>query len=82
MLAVAYFAALLARSADRWRARDADLDEENDYVIVARAEAGELVSREGLAGVQRALDELLSDDRNESGEAARQPDRDSAGGAP
>lgn len=30
MLAVAYFAALLARSADRWTARDADLDEIED----------------------------------------------------
>jgi len=30
VLAVAYFAALLARSADRWRARDADLDEIED----------------------------------------------------
>ena len=30
MLAVAYFAALLARSADRWQARDADLDEIED----------------------------------------------------
>lgn len=30
MLAVAYFAALLARSADRWKARDADLDEIED----------------------------------------------------
>lgn len=30
MLAVAYFAALLARSADRWQARDADLDEIDD----------------------------------------------------
>ena len=30
MLAVAYFAALLARSADRWSARDADLDEIED----------------------------------------------------
>lgn len=30
MLAVAYFAALLARSADRWTAHDADLDEIED----------------------------------------------------
>lgn len=30
MLAVAYFAALLARSADRWTARDADLDQIED----------------------------------------------------
>jgi putative tRNA adenosine deaminase-associated protein len=30
VLAVAYFAALLARSADRWQARDADLDEIED----------------------------------------------------
>jgi putative tRNA adenosine deaminase-associated protein len=30
VLAVAYFAALLARSADRWTARDADLDEIED----------------------------------------------------
>jgi ribonuclease P protein component len=48
--------------------RDADLDDENDYVIVARAEAGELVEREGLAGVQRALDELLLGESGESEE--------------
>ena len=38
------------------------LDDEQDYVIVARAPAQELVEREGLAGVQRALDELLGTD--------------------
>ena len=38
------------------------LDDEQDYVIVARAPAQELVKREGLAGVQRVLDELLGPD--------------------
>jgi ribonuclease P protein component len=41
--------------------RDGELDTEQDYVIVARAEVGELVEREGLAGAQRALDGLLGD---------------------
>ncbi len=61
--------------------RDAELAEENDYVIVARAEAGELVEREGLAGVQRALDELLAEggegEERDSGPApSTPPDRE------
>ncbi len=36
------------------------LDDEQDYVLVARAAAQALVEREGLAGVQRALDDLLT----------------------
>ena len=36
------------------------LDEEQDYVIVARPPAQELVKREGLSGARRALDDLLS----------------------
>ena len=32
----------------------------HDYVVVARAEAGELAQRDGLAGIERALDELLA----------------------
>lgn len=41
-----------------WSRADA-LEDEQDYVIVARAAAQELVEREGVAGVQRALDDLL-----------------------
>ncbi len=35
------------------------LDDGRDYVIVARADALALIERDGLAGAQRALDELL-----------------------
>ncbi len=42
-----------------WSRAD-QLDEEQDYVIVARAPAQELVKREGMAGAQRALDDLLT----------------------
>jgi ribonuclease P protein component len=31
----------------------------HDFVVVARADAGELVEREGLAGIKTELDELL-----------------------
>lgn len=37
----------------------AELGEGYDVVVVARPAASELAQREGLAGVQRALDELL-----------------------
>ncbi len=42
-----------------WSRFDA-LDDEQDYVVVARAPAQELAKRDGLAGIQRALDDLLS----------------------
>ncbi|MGI8595587.1 MAG: ribonuclease P protein component [Solirubrobacteraceae bacterium] len=42
-----------------WSRVDA-LDDEQDYVIVARASAQGLVKSEGLAGAQRALDDLLA----------------------
>ena len=46
------------------------LHEEHDYVIVARPEARELVEREGVSGVQRALDEVLAAPaRDEAGES-------------
>jgi ribonuclease P protein component len=53
--------------------RDDELDDANDYVIVARTSAGELVEREGLAGVQRALDELLGEGGEEEA-PDRRPD--------
>jgi ribonuclease P protein component len=47
------------------------LDVGQDYVIVARPDARDLVEREGLAGAGRALDEVLAaaaqDDDRESG---------------
>jgi ribonuclease P protein component len=42
-----------------WRRAD-ELPEDQDYVIVARAEARELIEREGMEGASRALDELLA----------------------
>jgi RNase P protein component len=35
------------------------LPEDHDFVVVARAGAGEIVQREGYAGVRRELAELL-----------------------
>jgi ribonuclease P protein component len=37
-----------------------ELREDQDVVVVARPSAAELVEREGLAGVRRALDELIA----------------------
>jgi ribonuclease P protein component len=37
-----------------------DLPASHDFVIVARADAGELARREGKAGIERALRELLA----------------------
>lgn len=42
-----------------WRFED-QLPEEQDFVIVARAEAGDLIEREGVDGVVKALEELLA----------------------
>jgi ribonuclease P protein component len=42
-----------------WRRAD-ELPEDQDYVIVARAEARELIERDGAQGAARALDELLA----------------------
>jgi len=53
-----------------WSRADA-LDDEQDYVIVARPAAQELVQRDGLAGVQRALDDVLA-----SGGEASAPEDD------
>ncbi len=44
---------------EAFRARAEHLPAGHDFVIVARPEARELAEREGLAGVERALDELL-----------------------
>jgi|SRR5215217_1087407 len=47
-----------------------------DYVAVARPEAGDLAEREGLAGIQRALADLLqrSGDRRRDGSSAGAPE--------
>ena len=42
-----------------WRYAD-QLPDEQDFVIVARPEAGDLVERDGVDGVARALEELLA----------------------
>jgi ribonuclease P protein component len=55
------------------RARGDELDRGHDYVLVARPDAGALAEREGLAGVEGALDELL----REAG--SREPAPGSAG---
>ena len=52
-----------------WEAAD-DVPPGHDFVIVARAEAGELAEREGLAGIRRALDELLGGGDQEPSEDA------------
>lgn len=41
-----------------WRVAD-DLPDGHDFVVVARPEAGELATREGEVGIERALRELL-----------------------
>lgn len=45
---------------EAFRARSEGLPTDHDYVVVARPEARELAEREGLAGVERSLDELLA----------------------
>jgi ribonuclease P protein component len=42
-----------------WRHEDR-LPDEQDFVIVARSEAADLVEREGVDGVAKALEELLA----------------------
>ena len=44
---------------EAFRAREADLPPDHDYVVVARPEARELAEREGLDGIAGALAELL-----------------------
>jgi ribonuclease P protein component len=41
-----------------WAVAD-DLPDAHDFVVVARPESGELASREGEAGIERSLRELL-----------------------
>ena len=48
---------------EAFRAREADLPADHDYVVVARPEARELAEREGLDGIAGALDELLEEAR-------------------
>lgn len=45
---------------EAFAAAEPSLDEGQDLVVVARPEAGELARREGLAGIDDALGELLS----------------------
>jgi ribonuclease P protein component len=45
---------------EAFRARATGLPADHDFVVVARPDAGELAEREGLAGVQEALAELLT----------------------
>src|SRR3954454_623876 len=45
---------------EAFRARAADLPHDHDFVVVARPDARELAERDGLAGVQEALGELLT----------------------
>jgi ribonuclease P protein component len=44
---------------EAFRAREAGLPADHDYVVVARPEARDLAEREGLDGIAGALDELL-----------------------
>ncbi|MDX6698998.1 MAG: ribonuclease protein component [Solirubrobacteraceae bacterium] len=44
---------------EAFRARSETLPTDHDYVVVARPEARDLAEREGLAGVERELDELM-----------------------
>jgi ribonuclease P protein component len=44
---------------ESFRARADGLPADHDFVVVARPDAGELAERDGLAGIGRALDELL-----------------------
>src|SRR2546423_5823603 len=45
---------------EAFRARAESLPPDHDFVVVARPDARELAERDGLAGVERALDELLA----------------------
>jgi ribonuclease P protein component len=44
---------------EAFRARAGDLPPDHDFVVVARPDARELAERDGLAGVEAALGELL-----------------------
>ena len=46
---------------EAFRSRGADLPPEHEFVVVARPDARELAEREGLAGIQSALAELLDE---------------------
>jgi ribonuclease P protein component len=48
---------------EAFAARAGVLPADHDFVVVARPGAGELAEREGLAGIERALDELLEEAR-------------------
>jgi ribonuclease P protein component len=45
---------------EAFRARAAELPPDHDFVVVARPDVRELAERDGLAGVQEALGELLT----------------------
>jgi ribonuclease P protein component len=61
---------------EAFRSRPGDVDRGHDYVLVARPDAGALAEREGLAGVEAAVAELLRE------AASREPARGSAGRSP
>jgi ribonuclease P protein component len=46
---------------EAFRARAAQLPADHDFVVVARPDVRELAEREGLAGIDRALAELLEE---------------------
>ena len=48
---------------EAFRAREAELPPDHDFVIVARPDARDLAEREGLHGIAAALDELLEASR-------------------
>jgi ribonuclease P protein component len=52
---------------------ESDLPEDHDFVVVARAGAGEVVRRDGLAGVRRELAELLGRLGWSTGESGEEP---------
>lgn len=61
---------------EAFRARAGDLDPGHDYVLVARPDAGALAERDGLAGVEAAVAELLRE------AAGREPARGTEGRPP
>ena len=66
---------------EAFRSHEASLAAGHDYVAVARADAGALAERDGLAGVARALGELITS-AGAAEEAAKKADPETGvGGA-
>jgi ribonuclease P protein component len=55
------------------------LPEGSDYVVVARPDARELAEKDGTAGIQAALAELVDQVTRSAGEAGRGDERSEAG---